>query len=113
MDYELWGKFFLAGAKFKYTDVPFGMHRRHADQKSNDLSRSTEALKPITKRFLERANSLSKEEKDMIREELTLILPPIRNTVARIGTLGALGLPKPVVTEFGRADELWRRRLGI
>src|SRR5262245_43833668 len=34
MDYELWGKFFLAGAKFEYTNVPFGMHRRHGGQKS-------------------------------------------------------------------------------
>src|SRR5262249_34469689 len=64
MDYELWGKFFLAGAKFEYTGVPFGMHRRHPDQKSNNLLRSTEALRPITMRFLGLADCLSKEEKD-------------------------------------------------
>ena len=29
MDYELWGKLFLAGAGFQYTDIPFGMFRRH------------------------------------------------------------------------------------
>src|SRR5437870_318176 len=58
MDYELWGKFFLAGAKFQYTEVPFGMHRRHDQQKSNDLSRSTELLILIAMRCVGLADSL-------------------------------------------------------
>ena len=29
MDYELWGKFLLAGAAFQYTQIPFGMFRLH------------------------------------------------------------------------------------
>jgi glycosyltransferase involved in cell wall biosynthesis len=113
MDYELWGKFFLAGAKFKYTDVPFGMHRRHADQKSNDLSRSTEALKPVTKRLLERANSLSKEEKDMIREELDAYFAAYPEIQWReSGRLARLGLPKRVVTGIRQGRRTLEKTLG-
>jgi hypothetical protein len=98
MDYELWGKFFLAGAKFEYTDVPFGMHRRHVDQKSNDLSRSTEALKPITMRFLDLAAFLSQEEKDSIREELDAYFAAYPEMQwLESGRLARLGLPKPIV----------------
>jgi glycosyltransferase involved in cell wall biosynthesis len=44
MDYELWGKLFLAGASFEYTDIPFGMFRTHAAQKTRDGWRQTESL---------------------------------------------------------------------
>jgi len=37
MDYELWGKFFPAGAEFRYTDIPFEMFRQHQTQKSYDI----------------------------------------------------------------------------
>src|SRR5207237_10626537 len=44
MEFDLWGKFFLAGATFQYTDIPFGMFREHPDQKINDVFRTTESL---------------------------------------------------------------------
>ncbi len=44
MDYELWGKFFLAGAKFRNTDIPFGMLRLHADQKTKNGVMTTQSL---------------------------------------------------------------------
>src|SRR5262249_25120644 len=98
MDYELWGEFFLAGAKFEYTNVPFGMHRRHGAQKSNDLARSTEALRPITMRFLGLADCLSKNEKDTIREELEAYFAAFPEMQWRqSGRLVRLGLPKPIV----------------
>jgi len=98
MDYELWGKFFLAGAKFQYTDVPFGIHRRQPDQKSNDLLRSTEALKPITLRFLDLADSLSDEEKDTIRHELEAYFAAYPEMHSReSGRLDRLGLPRPIL----------------
>ena len=40
MDYELWGRFFLAGAKFQYTDIPFGMFQRTSEQKTHDPLRT-------------------------------------------------------------------------
>src|SRR5262249_38079307 len=98
MDYELWGKFFLAGAEFQYTNVPFGVHRRHGGQKSHDLARSTEALRPITMRFLGLADCLSKNEKDTIREELEAYFAAFPEMQWRqSGRLVRLGLPKPIV----------------
>jgi glycosyltransferase involved in cell wall biosynthesis len=103
MDYELWGKFFLAGAKFQYTDVPFGIHRRQPDQKSNDLLPSTKALKPITLRLLDLADSLSDEEKDTIRQELEAYFDDFFETHWReSGRLTRLGLPVPVVNGIRR-----------
>src|SRR5262245_19987450 len=34
MDYELWGKFLLAGATLQYTHIPFGAFRLHGSQKT-------------------------------------------------------------------------------
>src|SRR5205085_2142938 len=36
MDFELWGRFFLAGAKVAYTEIPFGLFRCHDAQKTQD-----------------------------------------------------------------------------
>jgi glycosyltransferase involved in cell wall biosynthesis len=36
MDYELWGKFFLANARAAYTGIPFGFFRSHDGQKTQD-----------------------------------------------------------------------------
>ena len=37
MDYEFWGKLLLAGARFQYTEIPFGIFREHANQKTHDM----------------------------------------------------------------------------
>jgi hypothetical protein len=44
MDYELWGEFFLAGARYQYTEIPFGMFRQHDAQKTKDMLRQTRSL---------------------------------------------------------------------
>ena len=36
MDYELWGRFFLAGATVHYTGIPFGYFRWHHGQKTQE-----------------------------------------------------------------------------
>jgi hypothetical protein len=114
MDYELWGKFFLAGAKFHYTEVPFGMHRRHGSQKSNDLARSTEALRPITMRFLGLADCLSKEKKDTIREELETYFAAFPEMQWReSGRLARLGLPRPIVAGIRKGRRTLQKVLRV
>jgi glycosyltransferase involved in cell wall biosynthesis len=113
MDYELWGKFFLAGAKFQYTEVPFGMHRRHAEQKSNDLSRSTELLIPITMRLVSLAEFLSEEEKESIRNELQAYFDAYPETQWRqSGRLARWGLPRPIVAGIRKGRQTLGKTLG-
>jgi len=59
MDYELWGKFFLAGAEFRYTDIPFGMFQQHQAQKSCDILRQTRSKLETAARLTLQAPSLS------------------------------------------------------
>lgn len=114
MDYELWGKLFLAGANFEYTDVPFGMHRRHADQKSNDLGRSTEALRPIVFRFLEQAECIQAEEKEEIRRELEAYFSAFPQLQWReSGRLARLGLPRPLVSGVRKGRQTLQKLLGL
>lgn len=113
MDYELWGKFFLAGAKFQYTDVPFGMHRRHAQQKSNDLLRSTETLVPLAMRFASAADCLTDEEKQSVREELRAYLAGYPDYQWRqSGRLANWGLPRPVVAGLRKGRKTLQKALG-
>jgi hypothetical protein len=44
MDYQLWGKFLLAGAAFQYTQIRFGMFRLHGNQKTGDGWATTQSL---------------------------------------------------------------------
>ncbi|HEX9665708.1 MAG TPA: glycosyltransferase family 2 protein [Thermodesulfobacteriota bacterium] len=70
MDYELWGKFFLAGARFQYTEIPFGMFRRYAEQKTHDGMRTTQALIDNASRLVTLANCFSDETKKEILTDL-------------------------------------------
>jgi glycosyltransferase involved in cell wall biosynthesis len=70
MDYELWGKFFLAGAQFQYTDIPFGMFRRHAGQKTANRWRHTQAVLKTAAQLVASATYFSEEKKHEIQAEL-------------------------------------------
>jgi glycosyltransferase involved in cell wall biosynthesis len=98
MDYELWGKFFLAGAKFQYTDVPFGILRRRREQKSADGLRTTSTLIPAALRLLDLAEDLPKQKRDSIRESLHAYLAayPEKHWKAT-GRLAKWGFPRPIV----------------
>jgi glycosyltransferase involved in cell wall biosynthesis len=112
MDYELWGKFFLAGAKFQYTEVPFGMHRRHLEQKSNYGLRTTESLVPLAMKFVSLADGLSKETKDSIQQGLQAYLGGYPESYWRsTGRLARLGLPRPIVTGIRKGKEKLEKAL--
>jgi GT2 family glycosyltransferase len=113
MDYELWGKFFLAGAKFEYTEIPFGMHRRHLEQKSNNGLQLTESLIPIAMNFVSLAKFLSTEKKESIRSQLQAYFAAYPETQWRgSGRLARWGLPRPIVIGIRKGRQTLEKTLG-
>jgi hypothetical protein len=103
MDYQLWGKFFLAGAKFRYTGIDFGIFRKHSAQKTKDLLRQTDSLLDVARNLLSQAHGLPDETKKQIFVELeeysrTYPLQYWRST----GRLARMGLPPAIVQPLRR-----------
>jgi glycosyltransferase involved in cell wall biosynthesis len=98
MDYELWGKFFLAGAKFQYTGIDFGVFRRHETQKTQDGLRQTASLLEVAEQLIA-GNSAFSEER---RRELLADLAAYRELYKieswkSTGRLARIGLPRGLV----------------
>ena len=70
MDYELWGKFFLAGASFQYTGVHFGIFRQQPDQKTFDGLSTTESMLTAAAKLVRAADCFPEEQKSRILIEL-------------------------------------------
>ena len=99
MDYELWGKFFLAGARFQYTEVPFGMFRMHAGQKTADGLRQTRSLLGAAAKLLTQADWLSAQARNEILADLETYWRAYKKEAWRSsGRLARIGLPPVVVT---------------
>jgi len=97
MDFELWGNFLLKGARFQYTNIPFGMFRVHPDQKTFDGWPQTKSLVATATRLIARADMVPPETRRAILAELE------RYEAAswrRSGRLAKLGLPRRVVTRL-------------
>jgi glycosyltransferase involved in cell wall biosynthesis len=111
MDYELWGKFLIAGARFRHTEVPFGMLRRHAEQKTADGLTTTRSLAKSALKLLDLGNGLSKDTKAAISADLQAYFAdyPERHW-KRSGRLARLGLPKPIVIGIRRLARMLRGR---
>jgi GT2 family glycosyltransferase len=107
MDYELWGKFFLAGAKFEYTHIPFGMFRVHDAQKTAQGWATTQSL-------IETAVSLVSEAPDMpeaVRDQIVADLYAHQREYWReTGRLARLGLPEALVLALRDVHANLRRR---
>jgi glycosyltransferase involved in cell wall biosynthesis len=98
MDYELWGKFFLAGASFQYTDIPFGMFRKHPNQKSQNGLKLTESLMNAAAKLARRADSFPEAKKRAILADLQAYKEWYqKNYWKRRGRLARLGLPPSIV----------------
>ena len=99
MDYELWGKFLIAGAKFHNTDIPFGMFRRYPGQKTSDGLGTTNSLIATALSLLDKADAISKETSQSIQAELQAYLAeyPERHW-KHTGRLARIGLPRSLVT---------------
>jgi len=97
MDYELWGKFLLAGAHFQYTDIPFGMFRRHADQKTRNRWRTIEVLLTTAAQLVASATCFSEHQRNEILAELDSYRNDyFKRAWRNSGRLGRTGLPPTI-----------------
>src|SRR5262249_11063901 len=98
MDYELWGKLFLAGAKFQYTGIPFGIARGHPDQKTRQGLRQTQALISTATDLIALAKNLSESTRNQLLVELDVYWVRYQKEYWRgSGRLARIGLPRIVV----------------
>jgi len=106
MDYELWGRLLLAGARFQYTDIPFGVFRIHDQQKTFDGWRQTQSLIATAASLL----AAAKDIPDATRQDILTELSAYEEHCWRYtGRLAAFGLPRSVVNGL-RALRPSRRR---
>ena len=94
MDYELWGRLLLAGVRFEYTDIPFGIFRQHEQQKTHDGWRTTQSLIATATRLLALAEDLPHHTRQEILGDLRAYE---RECWRRTGRLARLRLPRRVV----------------
>jgi glycosyltransferase involved in cell wall biosynthesis len=101
MDYELWGKLLLAGAKFQYTHIPFGMFREHSAQKTHDPLRNTESLLKTAAELVRSANCFSEETKRESLDRLEAYKVAYDEAFWRgTGRLARIGLPRSIVSQL-------------
>jgi glycosyltransferase involved in cell wall biosynthesis len=99
MDYELWGQFFLAGARVRYTGIPFGFFRWHEAQKTKAIRTQTESTLDVAEALLELAGHVSAESREDILAELRAYRRAYPEIAWRhTGRLARLGLPPSIVT---------------
>jgi glycosyltransferase involved in cell wall biosynthesis len=113
MDYELWGRLFLAGAKFHYTDIQFGMFRKHGNQKTHDMLRQTRSLIETAAKLVQQAEILPRETTKEILEDLRLYLKDYESDDWKgSGRLAKLGLPQSLVVPLRRLRALVQTTIG-
>ena len=113
MDYELWGKFFLAGAVFQYTNIPFGMFRKHSDQKAQYPLRITESLLGSAAKLATRADCLSDETRKEIFADLAAYKKQYpKDSWKTTGRLAKIGLPPAIVNPIRRVRALLQKDTG-
>src|SRR5262245_50895115 len=99
MDFDLWGKFFLAGAKFQYTDIDFAMFRLQPKQKTQDGLTFARSLVNSAKKLVDRAETVSENVKQTILAELNAFEAAYPGELWRTtGRLARIGLPSRIVT---------------
>jgi glycosyltransferase involved in cell wall biosynthesis len=106
MDYELWGKFLLAGAAFQYTEILFGMFRQHSDQKTAAYWATTQSLVETAIKLVGQAHELQELERATIVADL---YDYQRDCWRETGLLARLGLPPGLVISFRNLRDGLRR----
>jgi glycosyltransferase involved in cell wall biosynthesis len=99
MDYELWGRFLLAGAELRYTRILFGCFRRQEAQKTSDIAKQTASTLDVAEALLAATKSIPPSAK----QEILADLQAYREEYPKIlwehtGRLARLGLPPSIVT---------------
>jgi glycosyltransferase involved in cell wall biosynthesis len=107
MDYELWGKFLLAGVAFQYTHVRFGMFRVHGAQKTGQDWLHTQSLVASARRLVEQAPQMPEETRRKLTADLVAYQ---RDYWLDSGPLARAGLPEGIVLSLRDMQARWRRR---
>jgi glycosyltransferase involved in cell wall biosynthesis len=94
MDYELWGKFLLAGATFQYTHIRFAMFRLHSEQKTGQSWATTQSLTDTAAKLVARAHHIPEEVRESIVADLRSYE---REYWLATGPLARAGLPPGLV----------------
>jgi glycosyltransferase involved in cell wall biosynthesis len=98
MDYELWGRLLLAGARMEYTGVKFGMFRLHQAQKTTHVRKQVDSTLDAAAALVAECDSLSPEEKRDILADLDAYRTEYPDMVWKAsGRLARLGLPPSIV----------------
>jgi len=101
MDYELWGRLLLTGAKFQYTEIPFGMFREHPEQKTHAPLRITESLLKTAAELIILADCFTEEKKTELLTDLDIYNADYRKAYWKgTGRLARIGLPRELVTSL-------------
>jgi len=99
MDYELWGRFFLAGAKVQYTGLPFGCFRHDDRQKTQASMQQTKSMLEAARALVSAAERPSPERKQEIIASLDAYWAAYpREAWKTTGRLAKMGLPHSFVT---------------
>lgn len=98
MDYELWGELFLAGCRAHYTGIPFGVFRRHRNQKSQDSSKQIQSTLSVAAALVERATGFPADVKQLLLADLARYRQEYPDILWRhTGRLSRMGLPRSLV----------------
>jgi hypothetical protein len=106
MDYELWGKLLLAGARIQYTGIPVGMFRYHDAQKTAQITKQMESTLDAAEALLAVAESLPTATKAEILTDLRAYRVEYpRLAWKQTGRLARWGLPTAAVTLLRRLKQ--------
>jgi hypothetical protein len=97
MDFELWGKFLLAGALLQYTEIPFARFRIHGQQKTGQGWATTQSLIDTAVKLVERAQMLPQDLRQSLIADLRAYE---RECWLRTGPLARAGLPPALVLQL-------------
>jgi glycosyltransferase involved in cell wall biosynthesis len=114
MDYELWGRFLLAGARFQYTGIPFGYFRRHEDQKTQEILKQTESMLDDATTLIAESTSLSSKTKEEILADLETYRKAYPEAFwKQSGRLAQMGLPPWVVASLRQLKNSFNKTIGV
>ena len=112
MDYELWGKFLLAGARFQYTGIPFGFFRWNHGQKTQNSLAQTESTLDAAIELIGLANSFSADLKLEILSDLQAYRDMYPNQAwKQSGRLARIGLPPVVVMPMRNLKDAFQKKI--
>lgn len=103
MDYDLWGRFFLAGAEFRNTGIPFGMFRLQPDQKTGNRIETTYSLVDAALKLLDQSHGIPAKTREILREDLLAYREEYPELLRRNrGLLDRMGVPPPLAMPIRR-----------